>query len=172
MYPGAHAATTPDRAAQIYARTGEVTTFAELDAAANRIANLFTALGLQPGDHIAFCLENHPRFLELAWGAHYAGLYYTAASSRLTAGELAYIVNDCAAKVFICSKYKSDVAEEMRGDASLGTPGVAAYFMLDGTIDGYEPWESAVAAQPVEPQAALQLGHHRSPERRQGGDEG
>ena len=31
-------------------------------------------LCLRPGDHMAFCLENHPRFFEVAWGAHYAGL--------------------------------------------------------------------------------------------------
>ena len=37
-----------------------------------------------PGDHVALCMENHPLFLAIAWGAHYAGLYYTAASSRLT----------------------------------------------------------------------------------------
>ena len=34
-----------------------------------------TSLGLRPGDHVAFCLENHPRYFEVAWGAHYAGLH-------------------------------------------------------------------------------------------------
>ena len=70
---------------------------------------------LQPGDHVAFCLENHPRFLQIAWGAHYAGLYYTAISSRLTAEETEYIVNDCGAQVFITSRYKADVAAEISG---------------------------------------------------------
>ncbi|MGZ4709987.1 MAG: AMP-binding protein, partial [Acidimicrobiales bacterium] len=62
MYPGTFASTTPDKAAVIMGATGEVITYAELDAEANRLAQLFRAAGLQPGDHVAFCLENHPRF--------------------------------------------------------------------------------------------------------------
>jgi acyl-CoA synthetase (AMP-forming)/AMP-acid ligase II len=72
---------------------------------------------------------------------------YTACSRRLTAGELQYVVNDSAAKVFITSKYKAGQAAEIVA----GTPGVIARLMLDGTIDGYESYELAVAAQSVEP---------------------
>ena len=92
MFPGTHAATTPDKAAVIMAETGQQLTYAELDAEANRLSRVFRAAGLQQGDHVAFCLENHPRFLSIMWGAHYAGLYYTAMSSRLTTDEMAYRV--------------------------------------------------------------------------------
>ena len=94
MYPGNFAETTPDKAAIVMGATGEVVTYKELDDEANRLSHLFRAAGLRPGDHVAFCLENHPRFLAVAWGAHYAGLYYTAMSSRLTLDEASYIVND------------------------------------------------------------------------------
>ena len=87
------------------ADTGAALTFGELDAGANRVSQLLRAAGLQPGDHVALCLENHPRFFEILWGCEYAGLIYTAASSRLTTEELAYIVNDCGARAFITSKY-------------------------------------------------------------------
>src|SRR5262245_39964870 len=100
VFPGAVAERWPDRAATVMARSGEVVTYTQLDAAANRLARVFHALGLRPGDHMAFCLENHPRFFEVAWGAHYAGLRYTAVSTRLTPTELAYIVDDSDAKVF------------------------------------------------------------------------
>ena len=90
------------------AETGWTQTFAELDAAANRLSRLFRSIGLQPGDHVALCLENHPRFMEILWGCEYAGLIYTAASSRLTTDELTYIVNDCGARVFITSTYKAE----------------------------------------------------------------
>ena len=40
MHPAAVASQAPDRPAVIMARTGQVTTFAELDAASNRLANL------------------------------------------------------------------------------------------------------------------------------------
>ena len=41
------------------------------------------------------------------------GSIYTACSSRLTSGELSYIINDCAARAFITSKYKADQAVEI-----------------------------------------------------------
>ena len=92
-------------------------------------------------------MENHDRYFEVVWGCHYAGAVYTACSSRLTSSELSYILNDCGAKVFITSKYKADQAAEIIDD----TPGVALRLMLDGTIDGYESYEAAVAAQSPEP---------------------
>ena len=129
------------------ASTGAVTTYRQLDDAANRLSRLLRAAGVQPGDHVAFCMENHPRYLEVAWGCHYAGAVYTAASSRLTSGELSYIVRDCEAKVFITSKAKADQAAEIVA----ATPDVTLRLMLDGTIDGYESYEAAVDAQTAEP---------------------
>ena len=153
FFPGAHAASRPDAIAYRVVSTDGASiaevTYAELHERANRIAHLFRSLGLQPGDHVAFCMENHPWFLSIAWGAHYAGLYYTAISSRLTAEEMAYIVDDCGAKVFITSAYKSDVARPV-ADA---TPLVEHRFMLDGTVPGYEPFLDAVASQSPEPLA-------------------
>jgi acyl-CoA synthetase (AMP-forming)/AMP-acid ligase II len=146
FHPGAHVAERGDRAAYVMAATGETVTYRELHARANRIAHLFQDLGLRPGDHVAFCLENHPWFLPLAWGAHYAGLYYTAISSRLTAEEVGYIVADCGARVFITSAYKADLA----GPLVELAPGVEHRFMLDGTAEGYAPFLDAVAAQPAD----------------------
>ncbi len=156
MYPGDFASSTPDVAAQVMATTGEVTTYAEFDAAANRLSQLFASAGLAPGDHIAFSLENHPRFFEVAWGAHYAGLRYTAASSRLTAGELEYIVNDCGALAFLTSYYRAEPAGQILDT----TPEVRLRLMLDGVIDGYPSYEEAVARFPAEP----------LPDRREGSD--
>ena len=146
MYPGSHVATNPDKPAVIMAESGEVQTFAELDAAANRLSQLLRSAGLQPGDHIAICLENHPRYIEILWGCEYAGLIYTAASSRLTTDELSYVVNDCGARALLMSRYKADQAAELLAT----TPDVELRLMLDGTIDGYESYESAVEAQPAD----------------------
>lgn len=129
------------------ASTGAVQTFAELDSAANQLSQLLFAAGLRAGDHIGICMENHPRFLEVLWGCHYAGLVYTACSSRLTTGELSYILNDCAARVFITSTYKADQA----ADIVEHTPNIELRLMLDGVIDGYESYETAVAAQMTTP---------------------
>ena len=97
MYPGAIAQESPDKAAIIMADTGETMTFQEMHDYAEKVANLLQSSGFEPGDHIALCLENRLEFLPICWGAHYAGLYYTAISSRLTAPEITYIVNDCGA---------------------------------------------------------------------------
>ncbi len=129
------------------ASTGEVTTFAELDAAANRLSRTLYAAGLRPGDHVAFCMENHARYLEVAWGCHYAGLVYTACSSRLTSGELVYILNDCEAKAFITSRYKAEQAAEILPDIQA----LPLRLMLDGVVEGYESYEAAVAEQPSSP---------------------
>ena len=149
MFPGAFVATQPDQAAVVMASSGTEQTYAELDAAANRLARVLRAVGVEPGDHVAFCLENHPRFLEIAWGCHYAGAVYTATSSRLTSGELTYILEDCAAKVFITSTYKAEQAAEVHGQA----PGVTTYLMLDGTIAGYDGYEAGVDSRSADPLA-------------------
>jgi acyl-CoA synthetase (AMP-forming)/AMP-acid ligase II len=144
MYPGAHATTNPDKPAVIMAGSGFTQTFAELDAAANRVSHLLRAAGVRPGDHVAICMENHDRYFEITWGCYYAGAIYTNCSSRLTSGELAYILNDSQAKVFFTSKYKADQAADVLPE----TPGIGLRLMLDGTIPGYESYEAAVAAQP------------------------
>ena len=141
MYPGAHLATRPDHPAVIMSDSGWTQTYAELDAAANRLSRLFRAAGLQPGDHVALCLENHPRYMELVWGCEYAGLIYTAASARLTTDELAYVVDDCGARAFITSRYKAEQAAAIVES----TPGVELRLMLDGVAPGHDSYEEAVA---------------------------
>jgi len=147
MFPGDFAATSPDRPAVIMATSGEVVTYAELDAEANRLSRVLRDAGLQPGDHVALCLENSAHFLPIVWGAHYAGLYYTAMSSRLTTEEMAYILDDCGAQAFITSTHKADQAAEL-GDRM---PKVRVRLMQGGVIDGFEPYEAVLAAQPATP---------------------
>jgi long-chain acyl-CoA synthetase len=146
MHPYIHARKNPDKPAYIMASTGEAVTYRQLDEQSNRIAQLFRAAGLKRGDHIAFFLENSPRFFEICWGAQRSGLIYTAISSRLTAAEVDYIVTDCGAKLFITSKYLAERAAELEPPMK----GVAHRFMLDGTIASYQSWEEAVARQPAE----------------------
>jgi acyl-CoA synthetase (AMP-forming)/AMP-acid ligase II len=147
MYPGVHAQQTPDKVAYVMAGSGETVTYHQLDERSNRLAHLFRAAGLRRGDSIALMLENHPRFFEICWAAQRSGLYYTAISSRLTANEASYIVNDCGAKVFITSSAKRDVAASLLGS----TPNVRVRLMLDGHADGHEAYEEAVADHPTTP---------------------
>ena len=59
-------------------------------------------------------MDNSPRYFEIAWAAQRAGLYYTCISSKLTAGEVEYIVGDCAAKVLITSDRRRIAVESCR----------------------------------------------------------
>ncbi|MGQ0622900.1 MAG: acyl-CoA synthetase [Panacagrimonas sp.] len=102
-YPGVHARTHGAKHAVIMAESGATMSYAELDAYANRLARLYQALGLKAGEHVAYCLENRLEGTAVQWGAHYAGLYYSFISSRLTPSEAAYIVADCDAKVVVLS---------------------------------------------------------------------
>ncbi len=171
MHPGAHAASDPRKVAYVMApqgavqvpsqgtvqvpsqgaagtaTSGETVTYGALDAASNRFAHALRRFGLAPRDGIALCLENHARFYEVVWGAQRAGLYYTAASTRLTAGELEYILNDCGAKVFVTSKALAPLAEAVRERI----PNVRHKLMVDGTMPGYESFEAAIAGEPSTP---------------------
>ena len=66
--PARSSTTTPDKPAIIMGGSGFTQTFAELDAAANRLSHLLRAAGVQPGDHVALCMENHDRYMEVAVG--------------------------------------------------------------------------------------------------------
>ncbi len=48
-------------------------------------------------------MENRLEFLQVAWGAHYAGLNYTFLSTRLTPDEAAYIIGDSGSRVVVVS---------------------------------------------------------------------
>src|SRR4051812_19273731 len=103
MYARPHAEQRPDHPAIVMASGGEVVTYGEYEAAANRFAHLFRRLGLRRGDHVAVCMENSARLLEFSAGAERTGLYYTCVNSHLTAPEIAYIVEDCDARVLLAS---------------------------------------------------------------------
>src|SRR5271168_1423575 len=102
-HPHIHAKSHPDKPAYIMAETGEVVTYRQLDERSNQGAHLFRSLGLMTGDAIACFMDNHPRYYEVIWAAQRSGLRFTCISSKLTAGEVAYIVQDCGAKAFITS---------------------------------------------------------------------
>ena len=144
-HPSFHAARTPDKPAYVIAETGETLTFAQLDRRSNQGAQLFCSLGLKPGDHVAFLLENGLPFVEIAWAAQRAGLIFTAISRYLKSDEIAYIVADCGAKVFVTSP--ACVAETY----SLADGPIL--FVVGGQAPGYRDWSAEVSHQPQTPVA-------------------
>jgi long-chain acyl-CoA synthetase len=142
MHPCVHAETHPDKPAVIMAESGETMTFAELEAASNRVAQLIRARGLGPGDVVAFMLGNEIGYYPLIWGAHRTGVHFACASTRLTADETNYILENSGAKLFVLSAKLADQAEAIETTAER--------FSFGGSIPGYAAWEEAVAAMPAE----------------------
>jgi long-chain acyl-CoA synthetase len=146
MHPSVVAQKTPDKPVIIMAGSGEKLTYGQLDAGSNQGAQLFRELGLKAGDGIAIFMENNVRYLEVCWAAQRAGLYFTCISSRLTTGEVEYIVKDCGAKVFIAGHSLAKVAVEV---APLIPQ--AKLFMLGGASGPYRSYEDATATMPATP---------------------
>lgn len=103
MNPMMIAQTRPDHPATIMATSGEVMTYAQLDDSARRFASVLRSLGLRYGDHIALYVDNEISFHPLAWGAWFAGIYFTPISTRLTPEEVRYIIGDSGSQLVIAS---------------------------------------------------------------------
>jgi long-chain acyl-CoA synthetase len=153
MHPSVHARTAPDKPAYIMAYSGETVSYRQLDERSNQGAHLFRSLGLAAGDAVAFFIDNHPRYYELIWAAQRSGLRFTCLSSKLTVGEVEYIIKDCEAKVLVSSLALAEIALE----AAPRIPGVAL-FMVGGAAGPYKSLEDARAGFPTTPIADEQAG--------------
>jgi acyl-CoA synthetase (AMP-forming)/AMP-acid ligase II len=148
VYPGTFARTMPDHPAIIMGETGSVVTYRDLDERSNRLAHVFRARGLQPGDSMAIFMENQERYMEVTWAAQRAGLSCTPINSHLTAPEVEYIVDDCEARLLVSSKRLAGVVGAISPAA---IPRVESRLMVDGAVDGWESYEDVVAEAPSEP---------------------
>jgi len=152
VYATEHARSHPDQPAFIMGGTGEVVTYAEYEARANRLAHLYRDQGLRRGDHVAVFMENNPRFLETEAAADRTGLYYTLINSYLSAEEVAYVLDDCQARILITSTAKREVALE----AAAAAGKVERFLMVGAPEEGdgrFDSYEAAVARYPADPVA-------------------
>lgn len=139
MYPGAHAATTPDKPA-IVMGDGRVTTYGQLESRSGRLARALADLGLVEGDVIAMLSDNSPEAIELYWAALRSGLYITAVNYNLAADEAAYIIDDCDARVVFAAGSLASLAEKV---VPL-TGRVEHRFAFGGEIEGHGEYESLI----------------------------
>ena len=144
MHPITHAQTRPDHPAMIMAGSGETVTFGEMDAYANRFAQLLRARGLDRGDHFAVLMENNVHYLQVVWGSQRAGTMMVPISTRLTAPEIAYILKDAGAKFLLTSTHYAEAIAGIRNEC----PDLPL-LIVGG--EGDEDYEAALAAQPSEP---------------------
>jgi acyl-CoA synthetase (AMP-forming)/AMP-acid ligase II len=93
------AATHPDRVAYVYG--DEVVTFAEFDRRVDAVAAALRASGVRPGDRVAVLDKNSLPYAELLFGAVRAGAVQVPVNYRLAADEIAFIVANAKARVFV-----------------------------------------------------------------------
>ena len=96
------ARTFPDRPALYHGET-LICDYRGLGARAGRVAAyLHGTLGLQPGERVALFMANVPEYLELLYGAWYAGLAVVPINAKLHPREVRYIVeNSEASALFV-----------------------------------------------------------------------
>ncbi|MGH9080012.1 MAG: AMP-binding protein [Acidimicrobiales bacterium] len=147
MYAAEQAERHPDKPAIVMATSGDVVTFAEYEAAANRVAHLLRETGLRRRDHMAVFMDNDYRMLMCEGGAERTGLYYTCVNSYLSAEEVAYIINDSESRVVVTSAAKAEVASELPSRC----PNVERWVMTGGAGGAggpFEDWDRVLADQP------------------------
>jgi long-chain acyl-CoA synthetase len=118
-------------------------TFAELDAAANRLVRALRRRGVEAGDSVALVCGNRPEFVETVAACQRGGYRFTPVNWHLSAAEAAYIVEDCQAKALLADATTSDAAGEVAGAA----PECDVRLAIGGAIDGFESYDDAVSAE-------------------------
>ncbi|ALG12645.1 acyl-CoA synthetase [Kibdelosporangium phytohabitans] len=117
---------------------GAVVTYQELAARADRYSRGLQALGLTRGDTVVMALPNSADLLALYFAVLQTGLYVVPVNWHLVGPEVAYIIEDSGAKVFVAHSRFTDMAIEAGGK-------VGAKFSV-GEIPGFTPLASLGAS--------------------------
>jgi long-chain acyl-CoA synthetase len=133
----------PDVLAVVDPDRNEVTA-GELLAECNRLVHGLRALGLQEGDGIAVVTPNNIPMMAMYFAAMQAGWYLTPINHHLVGPEIAYIVNDCEASVFIGHERMADACEAAAKEIELPADRLFAI----GEINGFRSYDEIVAGQP------------------------
>ncbi|HET8747810.1 MAG TPA: class I adenylate-forming enzyme family protein, partial [Ramlibacter sp.] len=97
----------PQRQA-IYSGPAPWATFDEWARRSAGLAQRLRAAGLAEGDRVVLFMRNHPRYLELLWGAWWAGLAVVPVNAKLHPRETEWIVENAQARwAFVTSDVAS-----------------------------------------------------------------
>lgn len=158
-----HAEGTPDRAAVIVEPVHDAipltTSFAQLNALVNRLANGLISLGATAGDRIVWCGPNSLETIAVIHAARKASLVAVPLSYRFNADEMAYVVDNSDATFVIADAEYAPLLASVREFM----PKVREYigFVATRTArllpDGFLSWDSVIQgaseSEPNEPDA-------------------
>ncbi len=138
--PRLHAKERPDAVALDF--NGRLTSYAELDARSNRVAQGLIGLGQHPGARVGFLGKNSDRYFEILFGAFKAKAAIVGVNWRLAPPEIAFVLNDAACEVLFVSKDYYGAIEKIRDRC----PKLEHVIAIDGEHHlwpAYEPWRDA-----------------------------
>jgi long-chain acyl-CoA synthetase len=119
---------------------------AELLGSCNQVVHGLRALGFQPGDAVAMLLPNSVEVFELYLAISQAGFYLIPINWHLVGPEIAYIVDDCEAKVFVAHARFAEHAQAAADEIDFPAEG---RFAVGGDIPGFRAYEDLKAGQPT-----------------------
>ncbi len=143
-----HALMQPDRTALRF--SGRTTTWGELHRRVTALAAALRRRGVRCGDRVMILMLNRTEYIESFLAANLLGAIAVPANFRLTPPELAFLVDDCEARVVITEAVLAGAATAVRDLApQLQTILVAGAPGADGLF-GYEDLiaEAAAAGEP------------------------
>ncbi len=114
----------------------------DLLARANRYVHLLRSLGLAEGDAVAAVLPNGVQPIEVYLAALQAGWYYVPINYRLSAPEIAYIIQDSGARAIVSHRRYAEVIAAAADEA--GLPAEAR--LSHGPVPGFRDVEEALTA--------------------------
>jgi acyl-CoA synthetase (AMP-forming)/AMP-acid ligase II len=144
-----HAQTQPDKVAVMVDGSGggraSTTTFAELNALVNRVANGLHAAGARSGERLVWCGANSLEVLATIHAARKLGLVAVPLSYRFNAEEMAYVIDNSDATTVVVDAEQAglvasvrDQISKVRSIVAFGAP----------APPGCTDWEVMVGAQP------------------------
>jgi len=150
-----------DTAARVPARDAIIVgdtrlTYAQVDGAANQVANLLVARGVVPGDKVALSCPNLPYFTIVYFGILKAGATVVPLNVLLRGREVAYHLGDSDAKAYFCFQGTPELPIGAEGYAGFRqVESCEQFFVITADpaaaspIDGTETLGEAVASQPA-----------------------
>jgi fatty-acyl-CoA synthase len=105
-------------------------TYAEFGARAERLASGLRALGIRPGDRVAYLSFNNHQLLEGYYGVVMAGAVVMPLNVRLTPAELIGILNHSGARVLVFENDFAPLAEALRK----ACPAIEHFITVDDKI--------------------------------------
>jgi long-chain acyl-CoA synthetase len=147
------ARTVPDRDAVVLGKTR--LSYAQVNAAANQVANLLVSIGIEPGDKVALSCPNLPYFPIVYYGILKAGAVVVPLNVLFKAREVAYHLDDSDARAYFCFEGTAELPMGQEGFAGFNkTDSCEQFFLItaDPTaaspIEGAGTFGVAVSAQP------------------------